>query len=188
MAVKVYSMVYHCWYQRFLTKGSACQVFHGRSSLLSCCPCLFVCQVSQYAFCLQGVRGSLPSTSAELISYWKFFFSKVICVSPTPSSLSQLSMPVSTCRYGFIHCATMLLSLVSEAFSIGSSVHLIYHLQWVCLVRDISLWTHRDTTDSSQGFSKPVLDSALSLLRAGSFHWIMALEMAVVTPWGKQSL
>lgn len=82
----------------------------------------------------------------------------------------------------------MLLSLVSEAFSIGGSVHLTYHLQWVCLVRDISLWTHRDTTDSSQGFSKSVLESVLSLLRAGSLHWIMALEMAIVTPWGKQSL
>lgn len=84
------------------------------------------------------------------------FFKGDLCL-PHPQFFSQLSRPVSTCGYGFIHCATMLLGLVPEAFSIGSSVHLTYHRQWVCIVKDITLWTHRYTTDSSQGFSKPSL-------------------------------
>lgn len=172
MAVKVYSMIYHCWYQRFLTKGSVCQVFHGRSSLLSCFHVFLsvrchnthsVCKEWEAVFPPWVLSSSVTETS----------FSKVICVSPTPNSLVKC-----LCQYWLV---SMVLYTVLQCFlawsqrlSIGSSVHLTYHLQWVCIVRDISLWTQR-----YHRLIARVFQASLRLSHFSTENWVFSLNNGI---------
>lgn len=91
MAVKVYSMVYHCWYQTLFDQrkrlpGFPWQVistlllsmlFAVHDTMSGCHNMHFVCKEWEAVFPPRVLSSSVTESS----------FSKVICVSPTPSSL-----------------------------------------------------------------------------------------------------